>query len=116
MGCGILPVHGLGRVRRPCKRSKTGRGTLPKVWDRSEDPTGGQEQVGCSARRFRTSRGSLQEVRVGGPPGGLGQGTLPEVWVGGPSRRSGLGREALQNFGTGRGTLPNVRGWSGDTQ
>ena len=91
MGCGILPVHGLGRVRRPCKRSKTGRGTLPKVWDRSEDPTGGQEQVGCSARRFRTSRGNLQEVRVGGPsrrsgsgdpPGGLGRGTLPEVWVG----------------------------------
>ena len=34
-------LEGMTRVGRSSGRSRTGRGTLPKVWDGSGDPQGG---------------------------------------------------------------------------
>ena len=83
-----------------------GQGTLPEVWDRLENPPGGQDgsvnsfggpgRVGGPSRWSKMGRGTLPEVRDGSrdPLGGLER-------VGRSAGRSGMGRETLPEIQNG---------------
>ena len=94
-----------------------GRGTLPKVRDRSAGPPGGPEAFAPprgSGRVLRpflrsgTCWEALPEVQdgLGDPPGGLGLAREP-------SRKSRTGREDLCEVRDGSGHLPGGLGQVG---
>ena len=98
-----------GRVEGPSWRTGSGRGTLPEVWDGSEDPPGGPGQVGDPTGGLQRSgdhpngpgrvRGTSHKCRRGG----VGRGRE------GPSVVSvGVGR-APQSFRRGQDGPPEVR-------
>ena len=90
------------------------RGTLPMVWDGSEESPKGPGKVGRPSWRTRTGRGLSRRSGTGRRPyrmSGMGRGSLPEVWeFGGPTGRSGTGRETLGEVWDGSGDPPGGPG------
>ena len=94
-----------GRVRRPSRRTETGRRHSGRI----EGPWEVPGQVGGPLRRSEMGRETLGEIQdgLGDPRGGPGQVMGPQV---GP----GLVGVHSKRSGTDRGTLGDVRDLSGD--
>ena len=84
-------------------KSGTGRGTLGKVRDWSEDPRGGSGRVGGPTGRFGTVRGTVEEVRDGLVYPRISPGRVP-----GPAEWTGDHLGGPGDLGEVRGTLGKV--------